>query len=390
MVKIKHLILVSLFLIFLPIVNPIGLLSPDVGTIIYRPGHEQVLPYYALNYNYDFEPYVSGPAAKYMTIEQVADSSLGLDQFNVKIKFPDSIELDPGLYENHVGVREVGRPGGMVSALTAVQTKLRVEVLSSEKAITAEFDAPDANEKSKMTFRVDVRSATYQYISLVTAKITIYDLENNTLATIDTGKTGLESGESKTLDAVWDNSELKPGNYRAEALVIYDGKTLLLEDKFKIGTLMIRINDYTDTFAAYQINEFKVDVENVWNNPVNNIYAELFVEGEKVLKTATINLNPWEKGKITSYWNVTHDPGEYNAKIVLYYADTHSEKNIKVKVRQDIKLRPEHIYGLIIIVLMVLVIIMGIFLTVLYTKQNKEKKKPKKTHKKTKKKKKSK
>jgi hypothetical protein len=391
MVKIKHLILITLFLIFLlPVANSIGLLSPEIGTIIYRTGYEQELTYYALNYNYDFEPYISGPIAKYMTIDRLTDSSTGMKQFNVKIKFPDSIELDPGLYVNHVGVREVGRPGGMVSALTAVQTKLRVEVLSNEKAITAEFDAPDANEKSKMTFRVDVRSATYQYISMVTAKITIYDDENNTLATFDTSKTSLESGQSKTLDSTWDNSALKPGNYRAEALVIFDGKTMLLEDKFKIGTLMIRINDYTDQFVAYRINEFKVDIENVWNNPVNNIYAELFVEGEKVLKTATINLNPWEKGTITSYWNVTHEPGEYNGKIKLYYADTYSEKNIKVKVREDIKLSAEHVYALIIIILMVLVIIMGVFLTVLYSKQRREKEKPNQAHKKIKRKKKSK
>ncbi|MBW2980529.1 hypothetical protein KY360_03870 [Candidatus Woesearchaeota archaeon] len=371
MVKIKQIILISSLLIFLlPLAEAIGLLSPEIGTITYRPNYEAEYTFFAVNYNYDFEAYVSGSLAKYITVGPLIDYSPSMKQFNLKIKFPDSVEFEPGVYIHHVGVREVGHPGGMVGALTAVQTKLRIEVFSKEKVIRANFDAPDANENEIMNFRVEVQSASYQDIALVMARITVYDMENNTLATFDTDKATLRSGEARTLDAKWDNSILVPGNYRAEALVIFDGKSILLEDLFKIGTLMVKINKYTDEFISGQIDEFSAEVENVWNNHISDIYIELFIDGEKVLKTATTSLNPWQKGIINGYWNVTFAPGEYNGKIRLYYGDTYSEKNIKVKIKEPmIRLSLENIYSIAIVGLLIIVIILGVILTRLYSKQ---------------------
>ncbi len=381
MLSINKILLLSLFLVFLlPTTEAIGLLTPDIGRIIYRPGYEAEFPFYVVNYNYDFEAYASGQLSDYITVGPVTNASPGMKQFSLKVKFPNEITLDPGVYLTNVGVKEVGSPGGMVGALVGVQTRIRVEVLSNEKVLRAEFDAPDANEKEIMTFRIDLESATYQDISLVIGRITVYDLNNNSLATFDTNKVSLASGEEKTIEADWNNSILIPGEYRADALIIYDGESMSLEDDFRVGTLMIKILNYTEEFISGEVNEFKMEVENVWNSPVKDIYAELIIDNEPVLKTATINLNSWQKGSISQYWNVTLEPGEYNAKIRLYYAGTYTEKNIKIQVNEPkVRLSTEQIYGLIIVVLIILVIILGIVLTRMYSKQkdHKEEKAPK-------------
>jgi hypothetical protein len=301
----------------------------------------------------------------------------------LKIRFPDTVDLEEGIHTFYVGVKETGRPGGMVGALTAVQKRFKVQVYSKEKEIKASFDAPNANEKESMLFRVNVQSVCYPYIALVLGRITIYDSENNSLATFDTNKVSLESGQIKTLEAEWNNSILVPGTYRAEALVIFDGESILLEDIFKIGTLMIKINSYTDEFTSGQINEFEVEVENVWNNPVKDIYAELLVDGEKVLKSSAISLDPWQKGVINSYWNVTLAPGEYNGKIKLYYADTYSEKNIKVRIKErEVRLSLEQVYGLVSVGLLVLVVVLAVIVVRLFLKDKNKGKSKREKHKK--------
>lgn len=384
MINIKKILFVTSFLIFLlPIVEAIGLISPDIGTLVYRPNYDEEFEYFVRNYNYDFVPYVSGKLSEYMILSPLLDHSPGIKQFNLRIKFPDKIELEPGIHIHNIGVKEVGGPGGMVGALTAVQTRLKIEVYSKDKVIKADFDAPDANEKEIMTFRIKAQSLTYQNIAAVRGRIAIYDLENNSLASFDTNEESLASGQSKTLEADWNNSILVPGNYRAEALVIYDGESMLLEDPFKIGTLKIRILNYTNEFISGQINEFKVEVENVWNNHVSDIYAELLIDNEKVIKTATIDLGPWEKGIINSYWNVTLAPWEYNGKIRLYYAGTYSEKNIKVIViKEEPRLSVENIYAIVSLGLLLLVLVLAYIIIRLNSQQRKKKKKPTKAKKK--------
>ncbi|MBW2984267.1 hypothetical protein KY361_04080 [Candidatus Woesearchaeota archaeon] len=383
MVKIEQKVLVIfLSLLLLPTVHAIGLMSPPVGTIIYQPGYEGELTFFVRGFNYDVEASVGG-LGEYATLSPITDLPNGLKQFTLKIEFPDTVELDEGVHTFSVGVREVGQPGGMVGALTAVQKKFKLLVYSKEKKITANFDAPDANEKELMLFRVNVQSVCYPYIALVLGRITIYDNENNSLATFDTNKASLESGQTETLEAGWNNSILVPGTYRAEALVIFDGESILLEDIFKIGTLMIKINDYINEFISGQIDEFRVELENVWNNPIKDIYAELFIDGEKVLKSSTIDLDPWQKGVINAYWNVTLAPGEYNGKIKLYYADTYSEKNIKVRIKERmVRLSLEQVYGLVSVGLLVMVVVLAVIVVRLYLKEKSKEKSKKEKHKK--------
>lgn len=379
----KKILIILLSILLLPVIEAIGLLSPPIGTITYRPNYEEEFTFSVRNFNYGVDVSVGGDIAKYITMGPIIDQPSGLKQFTLKIKFPSTIDIEPGMHIFIVGVKETGSPGGMVGALTAVQKKFKVEVYSKERVIRADFDAPDANENEVMLFRINAKSVTYQHIALIMGRITIYDMENNILATFDTNRENLASGESKTLEAEWNNSILVPGKYRAEALVIYDGKTITLEDPFKIGTLMIKIRNYTDEFTSGQVNEFKLEVENVWNNHVSGIYAELIVEGEKVLKTATISLDPWQRGIIDSYWNVTLAPGEYNGKIKLYYAGTYSEKNIKIIVKEpEVRFSLEHVYGIASIGLLILVVILIVIVARLYTKQKDGQKKEVKVSKK--------
>jgi hypothetical protein len=380
MAKLNKFVLSIFLLLFLPIVQPIGLMSVQPEETVYKPGQREVMTFFVKNNAYDFEAYTSGILAGNVTLSPIAFDPIGMYRFTVTVDYPETIELEPGVHILYVGVRETGVPGGTVGALTAVQKRIKVEIYSTEKLIKALFDAPDANENQIMNFRLNVQSVTYQDIALVLGRITIYDENNNSLATFDTDKASLSSGEKKTLEARWNNSMLAPGNYRAEALVIYDGKTMVLEDDFKVGTLMIRIIDYTDEFISGEVNEFNVELENVWNNRVNDIYAELFIEDEKVLKTATINLDPWETGDISSYWNVTLPAGEYNGKIRLYYAGASTEKNIKVTIKEPrFRLSAENKFALISFLLLIVILLLIIVIVRLLIKDNKHEKKKTRT-----------
>ena len=332
MVKLKIALVLIVFCVLLPSTYAIGIMYPKFGTITYQPNYEQEIPFVIRNFNYDVEVSKSGDFAQYATISPVFNLPDGTKQFNVKIQFPDHLNVEPGLHTISIKAAEVGKTAGMIGALTSAQKDIIIEVYSKEKDIEASFNAPNANQNEAMTFTIDVRSWSYQDIDFVYGEITIYDSAGKSVATLETQKEHLKSGEQKTLLAKFYTAPLKPGTYQAEASIFFDGKTKLLKDDFKIGTLIIQINDYTKEFTSGQIAEFKIEIESIWNAPIKGIYAELYLDGEKVLRTPSIDLEPWQKGVLATYWNVSLLPGTYDTTIKLYYEDVTAQKEINIRI----------------------------------------------------------
>jgi len=329
----KSVLIIFLATLMLHPVFAVGLMSSPIGVIPYKPGYSNEFNFIVRNFNYDVNISVGGDLSKYATLSPVMTRPDGMKQFSVKVQFPDEIVAQPGMHSIIVRVQEIGKPGGNVGVLTAVQKNIRIEVYATKKEIKVDyFDAPNSNEQEDMLFRIGVRSWTYQNISSVYAKINILGEDNESLAHFDTNKVTLPSGGSVTLNAEWNNAILKPGEYRAKAEVIYDGKSETVTKDFKIGTLMIKIKNYTSNFISGDINEFKVDVKNMWNNRIDNVYVDFLVDGAKVLQTPSANLGPWEEKTLSTYWNVSFAPGVYNGKVKIYYEDTFSEKNVNVNI----------------------------------------------------------
>jgi len=357
-------VLVLAFCLSITTVSAIGLQHQKVGTITYQPGLELDIPIGVRNFNHEIEITVGGDFSRFGTLGPITDGAGGSKDVTLHIKFPNNLDVEPGLHVISVQATEIGTVEGTVSALTSIRKNFKVEVYSKEKDINVEFSAPDANQHEKVDLTIGVQSWTYEDIFSVYGEIAIYDADNNEVSKIQTQRTSLKSGDSVSLLATLDTANLKPGTYNAEAMIFYDGETKVISDEFKIGTLMIKITGATSAFQSGQIQEVLIDVESVWNNPIHEIYGEFYVAGENVLQTASIDLGSWEAGTLSGYWNVSLPPGNYDAVAEVHFEDVESTKKVTITVSKSLKVGGINMWivGTVGSLLVIIIILIAILL----------------------------
>ena len=79
-------------------------------------------------------------------------------------------------------------------------------------------------------------------------------------------------------------------------------------------------------------SEYTMEVLNNWGNELRNVYAKLFVEGEEVLQTPSINLEPWQQGTVGGIINLEKNPGPYPALIKLFFEGETREESFTITV----------------------------------------------------------
>ena len=62
-----------------------------------------------------------------------------------------------------------------------------------------------------------------------------------------------------------------------------------------------------------------ITVKNNWGNRIRNVYAKLYVQEEELVHTSSIDLEPWQEGRIESLMQVPLSPGAYNASLRLFF-----------------------------------------------------------------------
>ncbi len=359
---------VLLTLIVLPIVSALSLEGNILGTIVYEPGKLIVNEYAITNTDKPVEVFLSGDLLEYIQISNVSNN-----QFKMTIAFPERI-ISQGSYNFQLTVREIAEEStsGMGSLLS-VSKRFTVEVYSNEKELAASLSAPSVNVGSPVNFQVGVSSRGYQNIDKVQAEITVYNAQNETVGKVSTRSKPLPALGSTTLTATFPTENLLAGEYRAEALVAYDGKQKTASAAFRIGIMDLIINSYT-TILRRGFSEFTINATNNWGNELRNVYAKVFLQDQELLQTPTISMAPWEKGKLKGLIKVDLPIGSYPGKIQLFYESEMKEEIIYVWVIEPEA--PKQVSGttswrgISLIVLAVLVILLASLLIWKYFKKD--------------------
>ena len=142
-----------------------------------------------------------------------------------------------------------------------------------------------------------------------------------------------------------DGNELKPGKYLAKAILTYSSsketKTLTKEVEVVVGTLLVNIADHSKEVLSESVSEITVDVESVWNDPIENVFAELIItkDGSNIatVKTPSEKINGFEKKTLKGYWNTKGlATGEYDMKIIVHYGGKTTEKDVKINIVEEV------------------------------------------------------
>jgi hypothetical protein len=262
----------------------------------------------------------------------------------VYFTMPQSID-NAGPHEIEiVAVGSTPTPSGqkaIVKADIAVISKLVIDVPYPSKYAEARVYVLDTESGKPITASVPLFNKGKEDITSAYAKIEIYDSAGTKIDELETQKTSLAVGKEAKLTAA--ATKLYPeGQYTAKALVNYDGAQLAAQTTFSIGELSIDIRSLVvDQFVLGQVAKFDILLYNNWNTELKNVYAEMKIYGKDNklytdFKTVATDIQPRGLGRLEGYWYTQGvEPGIYNARITLYYANRLVDKEFELEVQPN-------------------------------------------------------
>lgn len=379
----RILIIILIFILIVPNIYSVGV-GLWVQEVNFYPNLNQNFNAFVNNnmgYNAKVRLTARGGLAEYITFsdEYLDISKGGRAHFTFNLKLPESIP--PGRNRIDIGAKDVTQTaGGGITAKTAVYMGFYVRAPYPGKYIEASFSAANIEKDQVATFNVGIISRGNETINKIDGIIEVFDKDDKIATlTLDPIR-DVKPGESRTLKAEWDSTGQSVGEYNAKAMVNYDGKQLDLDTKFKIGTLLVKIINYTKEFYKDEINQFDIEIQSFWNINIDNVYGEIEINKRKI-RTLETNLEPWSKKIITAYLDTTNlELGEHTANIKVYYADKFAEEIGKITIlpkREKIIEMPSKIPSttILLIAIIILLVIGNIILVLHYLKHGKTREK---------------
>lgn len=278
---------------------------------------------------------IEGELAEYFTVEKNNIEKDGT--FIVKAKLPEVIET-PGDNVVFISIVERSADGGMISAMAAIRSPIVIRVPFPGIHAEFKFNVYDLNINQTKDFSISIKNLGKLDINNVKSEIEIFNTKNQVVEKLNTDEKPIKAGSSGTIKATFDASKHTAGTYKAIAYITYDEDTRDIERYFKIGTLTIDIVNYTKTFNVEDnVAKFEIEAESRWNNLIKEIFATVKITNNSVyesnFKTITFNLEPWEKKKISTFWDKADvAKGTYDVEIILNYDGKTTVKKGKIEV----------------------------------------------------------
>ncbi len=341
MVMKKSFVLVGLLILFhIYFASSYVGVSPAAYSVDFQPNLRQVFNFnfYSDDPQIQFNITAEGDLAQYMELSREGLSGNG--NVNVLLKLPKKIDK-PGVHRLYISAIQMPKEGqgtlGIVANLRAI---IDVRVPYPGKYAEGEFSASNANAGEDAEFKLKLYSRGDEDI-VATSFVELYDFAGKKIDTITLGINEIKSKESIEIVKNVDTKKYPAGKYRAVVVVQYYDKELKLESPFRLGELSVDIIAYKSEFEKEKINNINIDIESSWNDPIENVYAEITILGyESVIPTfltPSVNLGGFERKTIEGYFDTTQiEEDKFKARIVLHYLDKTTEKVADLKFRSEV------------------------------------------------------
>lgn len=264
--------------------------------------------------------------------------------FNYDLNLPASFDK-PGTHTGEIVVTEIPKGaeegGTFIGTTLAVVSEIKIRVPYPGKYAETKLEVSEANVNETVTFIVPVMNLGEEDIAKTKGNIRILGPTNEELAKLDTDEKSVKAKTTEELKTSW-LAEVNPGVYYAHLRLSYDDKLAQAEKTFVVGNLMIDVlNVSVKDFKLGGIAKFRILLANKWNQPIDNIFAEIIIENNKgdqvaQIKSATTSIAALSQGELFAFWDTEGmAEGGYNARLIIHYADKTTEKQIKLVVALD-------------------------------------------------------
>jgi hypothetical protein len=261
--------------------------------------------------------YVEGALGNYVTLDK--EELVGGGDVVVKLSLPSEVET-PGSNLIRIGARQASEEKGGVGFVANVRGIIKINVPYPGKYVELDLKVPSANAGELVNISLDAASLGKEDVE-ISPLIQIFQ-DGDKIETIELGKAKITSSDSKSFSTILDTTNYLPGDYNVTALAEYEkGVFARDDDPFRLGELMVKILDYPIEFREDKIERFEIEVESLWNNQIEDLYAEVGVIGSDVsFITTSVGLRPWRKINLVGFLDTSDiDSEEFQVEIVLHY-----------------------------------------------------------------------
>jgi len=279
---------------------------------------------------------LEGELAKYATLSAVDARG----RVSVNFIFPAVIEK-PGTHMVYLHAKEIPLESkGSIMSVTAVRSPVLVKVPYPGKYLEISLEVSGAKVGENIDFVIGAECLGVEDIVSAKASVVVYGPNGEEIARFVGGEKSILSTES--VEFVVRGKLRKEGNYRAVAIVDYDGNIARDEKEFLVGALYIEVVGFTEKFKQNTISPFEIDVKSKWNDEVSGVYADILIsdkDGVEVgnFKTPGVDVGPWGEGTLTGFWDTGNlSLGNYKVNITLHYAGKTTEEIGRVKIVEDL------------------------------------------------------
>lgn len=344
---ILFLALLVILIILIQNVNALGV-APGRTTLEYEQALDNEIKLSVFNSEYkqmSVEILVQGELANYITLSETHMNFSSLDyskEFSYKIKLPKDLENKPGLHTAEIVVLENSggaEEGTSVGATVAVVSQVYVYVFCPGKCIEADLSVLDSKEGASLDLIVPVINRGKMKIEEARAVIEIYSGEEK-IETLETDSNSIEPRMRTELSAKWENK--KQGNYKAKVQVFYDGEKITFEKEFSVGEEIAGVKRvWVNDFVLGGIAQFRILVENKWNQDLTDVFANLIVydAGHNEIsnvKSASENIPALTEKELLAYWDTKAvEQGEYDGKLMIFSQKQLTDNNLVLRVNEN-------------------------------------------------------
>lgn len=324
---IKKSLLLFVFLLNLTfVVASIGV-SPGIYEVDFKPNLNQVFHFeFFSDIDSNLKIYAQGDLAQY--IELSTNELSGSGGVNVLLSLPSQVDI-PGVHNILVGAEQTSSDSAGLRIVGNIRGVIKVKVPYPGKYAEIDFSTINANAGEDVMFTVNLKNLGKEVISS-NSYIEIYDFGGNKKTTLYLGSNILNPTESVRLSSELKTKDYAAGNYKAIAVVEYEGKTIREEREFRLGELFVGIFNYTNELVRDKINRFDIDVESSWNDPIDNVFANVTILGYDLnFLTPSKGLKGFEKSKLTGYIDTSSiGSDKFQANIIVSYLGKKTEKTV--------------------------------------------------------------
>jgi len=356
----KGIAMILLMIFFINTASAMGI-GPALNVVDFTPSVEKELSFRIVNNeNKDMKVavYPQGELAEYIKLEKsIVEIKASESEKIIKYKVAFPEKLEPGTRTADILVLEIpteetvlvlgnktvifNEQQSMVKATISLIHQLIVTVPYPDKYVNGKVYISKANVNETVTFTVSLFNLGKQDVRKAKAVIVIKAPTGEELAVIKTDEISLNSLAESKLVGYW-TANAGNGNYYAEVIVDYDGKTFIMAKDFSVGDLRIEIESLeVDNFRLGTIAKFDVLLRSRWNEKIPNVYADLQVidsSGNKMadFKTNIVNLDQKSIGEVSGLWDTAGvEVGRYDVNVKVNYGGKTAEKLFQTVVSID-------------------------------------------------------